>query len=172
LRLSALALAVASFLLIACSNDSEQPEAVTETPAATVALGAPTAEPTLQPEATTPVPTRTQLEAPEVPRGVVVLGEGMVALAIAPGDRQFIEPLTLAQEFGPPPACAGFAFVFGWRIDDDAFVRIEGQLRGATVQVAKGSAGATTSGRMVLEFVNEGDTHVTGEVRYLIGEFR
>jgi hypothetical protein len=115
------------------------------------------------------VPT---LDAPQAPAGVVVLGEGTVDLDIPPGARQFIEPLQLAQAFGSPPACAGFAFVFRWRMDEGTVVRFEGQLRGSTVQVAEGSEGGTTSGCMVLEAVNDGTTPISGTLRYLIGEFR
>ncbi len=101
-----------------------------------------------------------------------MLGEGGVALDILPGERQFIEPLVLARAFGPPPACAGFAFVFDWRMDEGAAVRFEGQLQGTTVQVAEGSEGATTSGCLTLEAMNDGAAPISGELRYLIGEFR
>jgi hypothetical protein len=165
LRFGALALAVAGLLLLGCSGDSKSP-IPTSTPLP------PTEEPTSTPEAPTATPTQPPLGTPEVPAGVVVLGEGTVALSVAPGDRQLVEPLTLAQAFGAPPACAGFAFTFRWRTDDGAPLRIEGQLRGATVQVAEGAEGETTSGCMVLEFVNDGDSPVTGELTYRIGEFR
>ena len=117
----------------------------------------------------TPPPT---LEAPPLPQGVQSLGDGSVALEIAPGERQFVAPLELAEAFGQPPACAGFAFVFSWRMEEDASVRFEGQLRGATIQIAEGVEGTFTSDCVVLEAVNDGSETIRGTLRYVVGEFQ
>jgi hypothetical protein len=119
----------------------------------------------------TPRPTPTLLP-PEISPALRIIGEGTLLLDVAPGQRQFIEPLTLAQAFGTPPDCASLAFLFRWRVDGKDQLRFEGQLRGSVVAIEQGNAGTASVGCMVVEAVNDGDDRVTGDVRYYVASAR
>jgi hypothetical protein len=116
-----------------------------------------------------PTPT---LIPPAIDPRLRVLGDGSLALDVPPGGRQRIEPLLLAQKAGAPPSCAGFAFLFRFRVNGGEEVRFEGELRGSTVEVFRGAEGTVSVGCMVVEAINEGDDRLTGELRYFIAEAR
>jgi hypothetical protein len=118
-----------------------------------------------------PRPTATLLP-PEISPALRVIGEGTVALDVAAGERQFIEPLRLAEAFGTPPDCASLAFIFRWRVHGDEELRFEGQLRGATVAIESGNTGVASVGCMVVEAVNDGEGRVTGDLRYYVATVR
>lgn len=168
------ALVVTLASAVACGDEEV---VFTPTPATTPA---PEVTPTPPQNATaTPEPAATQAPAPtptlgppEVSQPMRILGQGSLRLEIAPGQRQFIQPLQLAQAFGSPPPCAGFAFVFRWRVDGGASVRFEGELRGARVEIAEGPEGNATAGCIVIEAINDGDVPITGDMRYYVASFQ
>jgi hypothetical protein len=118
-----------------------------------------------------PRPTPTLLP-PEISPALRVIGEGSLDLDVAPGGRQFIEPLTLAQAFGPPPDCASLAFLFRWRVHGNGELRFEGRLRGSVVAVEQGNTGSASVGCMVVEAVNDSSKQITGDLRYYVASAR
>jgi hypothetical protein len=118
-----------------------------------------------------PKPTPT-LIPPAVDPRLRVLGDGSLSLNVPPHGRQRIEPLLLAQQSGASPSCAGFAFLFRFRVKEGARVRFEGDLRGSIVEVVSGEAGTASVGCIVLEAVNDSDKRLTGDLRYFIAEAR
>lgn len=118
-----------------------------------------------------PRPTPTLLP-PELSPALRVIGEGTVALDVAPGQRQFIEPLKLAATFGTPPDCASLAFLFRWRVNGRDELRFEGKLQGSVVAIEQGNTGSASVGCMVIEAVNDGDKPVTGDLRYYVAATR
>ena len=116
-----------------------------------------------------PTPT---LLPPEISPALRVIGEGSLDLDVAPGGRQFIEPLKLAQAFGTPPDCASLAFLFRWRVHGNGELRFEGQLRGSVVAVEQGNTGTASVGCMVVEAVNDSSKPITGDLRYYIASAR
>jgi hypothetical protein len=118
-----------------------------------------------------PRPTPTLLP-PEISPALRVIGEGSLDLDVAPGGRQFIEPLKLAEAFGTPPDCASLAFLFRWRVHGNGELRFEGQLRGSVVAVEQGNTGSASVGCMVVEAVNDSSKPIKGDVRYYIAAAR
>jgi hypothetical protein len=118
-----------------------------------------------------PRPTPTLLP-PEISPALRVLGEGTLALDVAPGQRQLIEPLKIAQALGTPPDCAGLAFLFRWRVNGNAELRFEGQLQGSVVAIEQGNTGSASVGCMVIEAVNDSNRQVTGDLRYYVAAAR
>lgn len=118
-----------------------------------------------------PRPTPTLLP-PEISPALRVIGEGSLHLDVAPGGRQFIEPLKLAQAFGTPPDCASLAFLFRWRVHGNGELRFEGKLQGSVVAVEQGNTGSASVGCMVVEAVNDSSKPITGDLRYYVAAAR
>jgi hypothetical protein len=118
-----------------------------------------------------PRPTPTILP-PEISPALRVLGEGTLALDVAPGGRQLIDPVQISRELSSPPDCASLAFLFRWRVHGRDELRFEGQLRGSVVAIEQGNSGSASVGCMVVEAVNDGDKPVTGDLRYYVAAAR
>lgn len=116
----------------------------------------------------TAAPEPTLAPPPLDPR-LRALGQGDLALKVAAGDKQAIDPLALARQAGEPPTCVDFVFLFSWRVGKPAVVKFVGNRMGGEFDVAQGPEGqASVGGCILLEVRNDGKDAASGSLYYFI----
>ncbi len=100
-------------------------------------------------------------------------GEGALVFDITPSNSQTIDPLELAAEFGTPPPCSGFVFLFSWRTQNERSVSFAGNRQGGEFDIDSGPAGeASVSGCIALAAINDTSDPLEVEMRYIIAQPR
>ena len=113
------------------------------------------------------------LSPPPISPQLQTRSQGSLTLDVAAGGRQAIDPLALARQFGEPPTCADYVFLFSWQTRQKEGISFVGTRQGGAFDIGSGQKGeASVSGCILLEAVNAGDGAVSGEMRYFVAEPR
>lgn len=187
-RLLAAFLTAAILLAVACGDDEgESPSAATPSPenTGTSVPGSPTATttPTIAPTSS-PIITPSPTPEPETPHaapieldpGVESLAENVLVSVLRPQAYLSLDPVELAEgaDITPPP-CAELVFYLSWQVRDpypptDVDLEVYWSRMGGRDLIGEGTSGQASSGCGEFQVLNNSDTPITVEVRYVIGE--
>lgn len=111
---------------------------------------------------------------PPIDPRLTALGDGSLSFDVPPRQMLTFDPLTIAAERGlQPPACADFVFLIRWETKQSSGVKFAGVRQGTAFDIASGRSGeASFGGCIELQAVNESDSVVHGDMRFVVATSR